>query len=164
MKKVYKLIILMILLVVVIFNEDAYSQESYHAKMMEACSLFVDSYKPTYVVNSDTLFVSRFTLPPDSVNIFLFDCIKRKDLSPLKFAAVIFIKQNREYRNVNKQDFFLGDGDYSNNGFVELVRYAMGIKDEAMDFYNFPYYTGEVCKWIRENRNKIEDYCYVDKF
>jgi hypothetical protein len=133
-------------------------------EMMIVCDSFVKQYHPTYILGSDTMEVSRFTMPPDSINKFLFACIKNHDFRPLKFSAVIFFKQHYEYWKVNRFDYLLGDGEYENNGIVEIMRKAMEIKDDESAFYDFPNNTGEVCKWIQQNKYKIKDYAYVERY
>lgn len=132
-------------------------------KIMNKCQDFVDNYKPTYVIGADTLVVSRFTMPPDNLNKFLFDCIKKGDYRPLKYSCVIVMKQNMEYSKVNHMDYLLDEPSYAQNGFLELLRTKMGLTNNGQD-YIAPMFTGDICKWIHDNKRVIYDYQYIDRF
>lgn len=156
----------LILLIVLILNSCvilAQNDNESFDKMMHKCQAFVDNYKPTYVIGTDTLVVSRFTLPPDDLNKFLFDCIKKGDFRPLKYSCVIVMNQSQEYSNVNHEDYLLDEPSYAKNGFLELLRTKMGLPKNEQD-YIAPMFTGDLCKWIHDNKSVIYDYQYIDKF
>lgn len=141
----------------------AQSETESYAKMLLKCEKFVTNYKPTYVIGEDSLVVSRFTLPPVDINNFLFDCIKNADFSPLKYSCVIVIKQNQEYFKINHMDYLLDEPSYAKNGFLELLRIKMGLPNSEQD-YIAPMFTGDICKWIHDNKKEIYDYQYIDRF
>jgi hypothetical protein len=60
-------------------------------------------------------------------------------------------------------DYLLDDPSYEQNGFIELIRLKIGIPNNEMD-YMAPTFTGEICKWIHDNKKKICDYQFVDKY
>jgi len=139
-------------------NNDSFEQ------MMTKCDNFVNNYKPTYIFGRDTFVVSRFTIPPNEINKFLFDCIKNKDFRPLKYSCVIVIKQNTEYSKVNKEDQILDDTSYVNNGFLELLRTKMNVPLDNSGGYMTLWFSGEIYKWINDNKNKIDDFEYIDNY
>lgn len=133
--------------------------------VMQDCQDFVDAYQPTYVMGKDTLVVSAITTPPDYMNKFLFQCIKQRNYAPLKYAAAVFVKQHNEYMSVNHQDYQLEDSTYANNGFVELMRAAMGLGRNEAGIQNIEELTtGDVCSWIDDHAKKIQGFEYVKQF
>ncbi|MGP8216884.1 MAG: hypothetical protein ACLQQ4_15060 [Bacteroidia bacterium] len=91
--------------------------------MMEKCAQFVNNYKPTHIDKGDTLDISTFTTPPDDINKFLFDCIKRKDYRPLKYSVVIFLFQGWDaYLNLKGGDVPVVYDEFPDNGFVQLMK------------------------------------------
>jgi hypothetical protein len=134
-------------------------------RMMDRCKTFVENYKPTYINGEDTLAVSMITMPPDDINKFLFDCIENKNFKPLKYSAVIFIKQRKEYDSINHQDYELEDSTYAMNGFVEMIKVKMGFGHADNKMGNMVrLYTGDVCEWVWDNTRRIDDFDYVRQF
>jgi len=126
---------------------------------------FTDSYQPTYLRGTDTLVVSMIAMPPEYLNKFLFDCIKKRNYKPLKYAAAVFVKQHNEYMKVNHQDYKLEDSAYIKNGFVELMRAGMGLGRNESGVDNIEELTtGDVCGWIDDHAKKIDGYEYVKQF
>ena len=113
----YKLLILIILALNVSRILAQTNDESFD-EMMLKCQSFAENYQPSYVIGSDTLVVSRFTLPPNDINRFLFDCINKADFRPLTYSCVIVMKQNQEYNSVNHMDYLLADPAYAKNVFL----------------------------------------------
>ncbi len=140
--------------------------DSVFTGMMGLCKNFADSYLPTYVTPAgDSLIVSMISTPTADINTFLFDCIKAKNFKPLKFSAVVLIKQHNEYINVNHQDYNLDDSTYAKNGFVEMLRVAMGLGRSKDGIGNIEQLnTGDVYDWIKKNPKKFDDYAYVKQF
>jgi hypothetical protein len=134
-------------------------------RMMDRCKSFVANYKPAYINGSDTLIVSMIAMPPDDINKFLFECIENKNFKPLKYSAVVFMKQHKEYDSVNHQDYELEDTAYVENGFVEMMKVAMGFGHAENKIGNMVHvYTGDVCQWVWDNPKKIDDFEYVKQF
>ncbi len=152
-----------IFLILSTWTISAQSNNEPFDKMMLKCQRFVDNYKPTYIIERDTLVVSRFTLPPTDVNEFLFECIKKNDFRPLKYSCVIVMKQNQEYSRVNHMDYILDDPSYAQNGFIELLRLRMGIPQNEID-YMAPMFTGDICRWIRDHKREIFDHQYIETY
>jgi hypothetical protein len=73
------------------------------------------------------------------------------------------VKQNQEYSKANHEDFILDDPSYVQNGFIELLRSKMRIPKNESD-YIAPIFTGDICKWIHDNKKEIYDYQYIDRY
>jgi hypothetical protein len=137
------------------------------AAMLRACEQYILNYSPLYVIDNDTLNVARINTVPDSINDYLIKCAKDGNFKPLKFCAALMIRQNIEYLKKNGQDYMTIDATIQKNGFIVLIREAMGIGAVEDDFYGmsyFPMYTGDVCKWINDNKKKIKDFRFVEKY
>ena len=159
-----------VLLVLVFANYTAVKAQKHGSDtaitaVMQDCEDFTDAYQPTYIRGTDTLLVSAITMPPDYMNKFLFNCIKTRNYAPLKYAAAIFVKQHNEYMKINHQDYQLEDSTYVGNGFVELLRAAMGLGRNEAGVQNIEELTtGDVCDWIDAHAKKIQGFEYVKQF
>jgi hypothetical protein len=143
-------------------SSGIFAQEASHLfdSMMNKCNEFCKMYSPTYILDGDTLVVSRIRMPSSDINQFLFECIKKKDFRPLKYAVVIIMKQNYEYLKKDHEDYLLDNINYSHNGFVEMIRCFLKL-NKSDDEYLAPMFTGELCKLIYKKRHKIIDFKYV---
>ncbi len=139
-----------------------------HVPLMKACENYIENYSPQYIVNGDTLDIARFNDVPERINNYLISCARKGDFAPLKYAAALMIRHNKEYSRKNKSDYIIGDGLlHQKNGFIVLLRQAMkvGKVDDDLDSMNyFIYNTGEVCLWINDHKHLISDYDYVKRY
>jgi hypothetical protein len=149
-------------------NNVLCEREDDDSKMMKMCENYVLSYKPLYIVDNDTLIVARFNKVPDSINSFLLECAKSNDLRPLKYSLALIVRHNVEYLYMNKSDYIIGDGLLiENNGFIVLLRKAMGIgniNDSINTINYFQFYTGDVCLWMNKHKKSIVDFEFIKKF
>ncbi|WP_315815018.1 hypothetical protein [Paraflavitalea speifideaquila] len=92
-----------------------------HLQFMKECGDYITNYSPQYFVNGDTFEIARFNKVPARINDYLISCARQGDFTPLKYAAALIIRHNREYARKNKSDFVIGDGLlYEKNGFIVL--------------------------------------------
>jgi len=141
-------------------------KKDYDSIMMDACKQYIINYTPLYVIDGDTTIVARFNTVPDSINSYLIDCAKHNNLKPLKYSAALIIRQHQEYLEQNNQEYMLMDALIQENGFIILLRQAMGIgnvDDEFTSMDYFPLFSGEVCGWINDNKKIIDDYKFIKK-
>jgi len=146
---------------------DVAQQTVYDIKMMKSIDDYIMSYSPLYHYKGDTFLVARFRPVPDEINQYLIKCASIGNLKPLKYAAALIIRHNFEYQKVNKSDYLIGDGMILfKNGFIEMLRKSMRIESsDDMDSPDyFPFYTGEVCKWIKDHKDSIDDFKFVEKY
>ena len=134
--------------------------------MMRACEQYVLNYRPLYSIKGNTFEVARFNLVPDSLNDYLINCTKSNNFKPLKYSAALIIRQHRDFLMHNDQEYMLSDALIQRNGFIVLIRHAMkigSVEDDFADGNYFPFFSGEVCKWIEDNKNMIDDFKFVEK-
>ena len=131
-----------------------------YKKMNILCDSFVFHYEPTKILGKDTLVAPYLTNPPDSLNNFLLKCAENKDFRFLKYAVVIFLKQSSYYYTHQHQDYEIFAVTIGKNGFVELMRIAMGVQDKRFE----PYFFSNVLIWEKNNKRKINDFKYVKRY
>ncbi len=141
----------------------SYSQKSEDKMLHNKIDSLVENYCPVYYFfdDGDTMLVSRIPLPPEDINDYLLKCASIKEYSPIKYALVVLIKQNREYIYANNSDYVIDEMEYDNNGFVSLL--SSFISDLEGEL-NWPLYAGDVIVWFKERKHLIEDWDYVEKF
>ena len=136
------------------FHHIAYNQKKHELKMMKACKNYIENYSPLYIIHGDTVLVARFNTIPDSINNYLINCASINNFKPLKYSAALIIRHNKEYIQLNNQDYMLMDGIiHERNGFIVLIRQAMSIgrvNDDFLDVNYFPFFSGDVCEWIED--------------
>ncbi|MBL7836941.1 MAG: hypothetical protein JNM67_05465 [Bacteroidetes bacterium] len=149
--------------VIDIKENSLYSNDSNYLSL---CQYYLNNYCPLYIVDGDSMVASVFNYVPDSLNNYLFECAVKKDYRALKFAAALIIRQHYEYIKVNEEEYIIQDCLIQKNGFIELLRCAMGYDNNRYygDVDYFMVFTGEVIEWISKNKQQIDDYQFVEMY
>lgn len=144
-------------------ENSLYSNDS---NFLSSCEYYINNYNPLYIVDGDTLVASVFNYVPDSLNNYLLKCAVKKDYRALKFASALIIRQHYEYIKVNEEEYIIQDCLIQKNGFIELLRFAMGYDNSSQygDVDYFMVFTGEAIEWISKNKQQIDDYQYVEMY
>lgn len=134
---------------------SAQINKAHFDSMMRNCEIYVNHYKPTYIIDKDTFAVARIPMPPDSINNFLFDCIKAKNYAPLKFTYLILDKQLEEYNKVDHQDYDLDGISSDNDGFIQMAWIYLKMDNIPKEDKGL-IFTGEMANKLYKKRKDIQ--------
>ena len=118
--------------------------------------MYVSDFKPVYIVGLDTMAVARIPVTPDSINRFLYECMKAKNYAPLKYTYKILQKLIDEYTKVDRQDYDLYGVSSESDGFIQMAWIFLKIdiaKDEEAQGIIF---CSDVANMLYKKRNKIK--------
>ncbi len=132
---------------------DVNAQDTLFLKYKTRFHEFAMNYKPSYIIGEDTLVVPTYCLPEENLNNYLLLCSKLKDYRLLDYAIIILKKQQKEYFAKCKQDYMLDNPDYSNIGYLEMIRTFLKI-DKNDSTYIEPLFSGELLNMIYEKKKK----------
>ena len=141
--------------------------DSTYASYMQQCDDYVRHYQPLYMYGQDTFAVSKFAPVPAGLDDWLQRCAIAHDYTPLKYACAIVLLQNQEWLSAGRPDYMIAEGLLQRNGFIALLREAMGrgrLSDSVTDAEYLPFTSGDLCYWIRHNKKKIPGYEYLVPF
>lgn len=137
--------------------------DSSYAGYMQQCDDYIHHYQPQYTGGQNAPLLARV---PDSLNEWLISRALAHDYAPLKYACALILLQNQELSATELHDLPISGGMMpERNGFVVLLREAMGrghVSDNIHDAEYLPFYTADLCYWIRHNKRKITDYEYLE--
>ena len=145
-----------ILIFLSLFFKVGYAQQenSYLESGLKQCDVFVENYKPIYIVGKDTFAVPRIPMPSNELNFFLFKCIADSNFVPLKYTYIILAKQSEEFdkNSPGISDYVVDEYLYDNNGFFKMLVEFM----KKENFFEGEFFYSELSTYMYQNRCKIE--------
>lgn len=148
----------LVILVFVIASIDSFSYDSLSRKLM-SLEKYVNNLKPIHVIGTDTFSIPKLSMPPDSINQFLYLCKKKKIEEAYKYAFLAVLKLKLDYGKYD-YDFCY----YYKNGIIDLVLSAMNMEHEYLSVDCAFVTTDTVYIWLEDNKQIYYRYRPIKKY